>query len=422
METVLLITPYFPPMGVVGSKRPLHLCRHLPALGWKPVVLAAPARSEHCIRGYESTIPDETSIHRDYVSFAGRHLRRDRALLDPDAVRASAAESSNHSLLRTLQYISPFDRYLWDRWGATRAARRLVKEEDVQVVHTIAGPFSALFVGEALSREHGLPWIIDFRDPWSLQQVKMDMRPRLSQRLVCRYEERFFRQASRIILNSEAALQAHRELYAGRIPPERFTCIRNAHDTSLLNGSPRPVAEAFTLAYFGKFRHTIGPETLLDGFRYFLTEARLKPEEARLRIFGAPRQEDLDAIATRDLREHVDLMGDVPLPDSLEALSEAHALTLIAFADRPLQIPAKLYDYLAVGRPILALSESEEVNRIVNGTEHGVSVNPHDAEAIAQAMARIRKAPVVEPPVSDQRYSAATQARLMRDVYEEALA
>ncbi len=41
MKTVLLITPYFPPMGVVGAKRPLHLCRHLPSEGWRPVVLAA---------------------------------------------------------------------------------------------------------------------------------------------------------------------------------------------------------------------------------------------------------------------------------------------------------------------------------------------------------------------------------------------
>jgi len=377
---------------------------------------------EDCIQGFESSIPEDTLVHRDYASPLLRHLRQDRAIQGPDSVRVSAAESSDQSFRRKIQYLSPFDRYLWDRWGATRSALRIVEDESARVVHTIAGPFSALFVGEAVARTRGLPWIIDFRDPWSLQKVKMDMRPAMSQRLVRRYEERFFRQASRIVVNSEAALEAHRKEYEGRIPAERFTCIRNAHDTSLLEGIPRPVTERFTLAYFGRFRHTIGPEALLDGFRAFVDQEALGPEQAQLRIYGAPREEDLEAVALRELEAYVDLVGDIPLHQSLEALSEAHALTLIAFADRPLQIPAKLYDYLAVGRPILALSESAEVNRIVCGTPHGVSVAPHDVAGVAQAMATLRNTPVSEPPVADPRYSAETQAQLMRDVYEEALA
>jgi hypothetical protein len=47
MPTVLLITPYFPPMSVVGAKRPLNLVRHLPRFGWQPVVLAGDPAGEN---------------------------------------------------------------------------------------------------------------------------------------------------------------------------------------------------------------------------------------------------------------------------------------------------------------------------------------------------------------------------------------
>ncbi|MGK0362418.1 MAG: hypothetical protein ACI9U2_004739, partial [Bradymonadia bacterium] len=62
MRASLLISPYFPPMGVSGAKRALHLARNLPAHGWRPVVLAAKPINERHDPTLDDCVPTDTVV------------------------------------------------------------------------------------------------------------------------------------------------------------------------------------------------------------------------------------------------------------------------------------------------------------------------------------------------------------------------
>jgi glycosyltransferase involved in cell wall biosynthesis len=79
----------------------------------------------------------------------------------------------------------------------------------------------------------------------------------------------------------------------------------------------------------------------------------------------------------------------VPLENLPPKLAAADALLLITASDHLTAVPRKLYDYLGVGRPILALTGASEVARIVHEINGGEIASASDPDQIATALKRI---------------------------------
>jgi glycosyltransferase involved in cell wall biosynthesis len=377
MSTVLLIAPYFPPMSVVGAKRPLTMVRHLPAFGWNPVVLTADPTREAVDPALAALVPPDVPVARMYGKpAAGRdgtkrpHRARTRQLFGWD-----------------LGYLTPFDRYLWDTPSALRAAHRLIASHRPKAIYVSADPWSPLMAGLILHSRTGLPLIVDLRDPWSLNAAKMALRPPPTRWAVRAAEARVFRAAAKIVLNTEASLDAHRAAYAGRIAEERFTVIRNAFDPELYGPAPPPPGPTgvFEVMYFGHLRPSKNALLFLDGFRRFLDAERLAPGEARLTTLGERTPEDNQRISELRLAPYTRSEPWIPWTESRVRLGRADLLLDLMSAEHQLQISGKLYDYFATGRPILSVTPNDETGRILAETRAGVRV-PLEAGAIAGAL------------------------------------
>ena len=167
-----MIAPYFPPMGVVGAKRALHLVRNLPAFGWDAVVLAADPTRDNQDASLADALPSSVTVSYRY----GAPFRRARGAAAGQG-RPRPREKRVTLRGRDLPLVWPFDPYLVDAPWAGREALRLVREHDARAVHVCADPFSAFFVGMAVRRRTGLPLVLDLRDPWSLHPGRAAMRP-----------------------------------------------------------------------------------------------------------------------------------------------------------------------------------------------------------------------------------------------------
>ncbi|MEZ4465060.1 MAG: glycosyltransferase [bacterium] len=428
MGTVLLISPYFPPMGVSGAKRALHLVRNLPAEGWRAVVLAARPVNERPDPSQLQDIPPEAVV--DY-GFNGRA----RPLLKAWSERRKGSNSKEKAAKpaagrggwprpawwpQDASFLTPFDRYLLDVPAGLRAARRLVRQHRPDVIHVSADPWSPLIVARQISREFRVPLVVDFRDPWSQHAGKMALRPAPAQAALRAFEAALFAGAARVVLNTEACRDAYVAAYAGRLPAERFTAIRNAFDEGLFApGEPTP-RSAFTVAYFGRFRRFVEPDALFDGFSRFVRAEGLAPGEATLQIIGGISPEHRERAHAFGLAGYLEVTPPVPFRHSLPVLQSAHVLALVINPESHLQIPGKLYDYMAARRPILAVSANAEVDGILARTGTGLSARHGDAADIADKLRRLRAAP--EPLSADavEPFSARTQARLMAGVYAAA--
>lgn len=374
MRTLLLIAIFFPPIGEVGSKRPLHLVRHLPKHGWQPVVLAGDPSIEKQDPALAGFIPAGTVVR---YAFGRAGVRR------PASGTAAVAGRG-----RGISYLDPFDRYLKAIPAGLAAARAMIREFKPSAISVCADPWSALLAGGMLQRETGLPLIADLRDPWSLHAGKMALRSPPTRAVIRYLEQRAFRRAAGIVLNTERCRDLYRARYAGRIPAERFQAIRNAFDTDLFAPAEPRRPAAFTLLHYGDLRAFVSGAPLLAGFAKFVAAERLTPEQARIVVTGPSRQEELSLAQTLGLTSFIEYRAPVPYAETLSVLRAADVLVLANGNDAPV-IPSKLYDYLAARRPILSLSAEPESNRIVTETSSGQVADPSSPEAVAAAIAAL---------------------------------
>lgn len=480
----LLISPYFPPMGVSGAKRALHLARNLPAEGWKPVVLAGPPIHERPDPDLAECVPPDAIVSYGFsgvvrpwlarrrktredqqkgphrAEYAGRNpsapprpapwrrlidgLPQSEAIAEAietaagvvgGAARAAtraatgaAAQAAGQILPdRDWSFLTPFDRYLVDLPAGLEAARQLIHQHAPEVIHISADPWSPLIAALQLTRETGLPLVVDFRDPWSQHDAKMALRPAVSQKALRRFELELFGAAAKIVLNTEACRDAYIDAYAGKVPADRFTAVRNAFDEGLFLPAPRPEPDPtapFTVLYFGRFRRFVEPDALLDGFARFVQAEALPPEKARLTFVGGLDDEHAARAGQFGLDPYLFVMPAVPFRHSLPVLQAADALALIIEPECQLQIPGKLYDYLCAGRPILAISANDEANRIVRGAGAGLCPAHGDPAAVAEAIGALYRAhldgrPMAPDPEAIEPYSAREQARHIAAIYRE---
>jgi len=441
----LLVSPYFPPVGVSGTKRALHLSRQLSAYGWEPVILTGGAIGEPIDESLSSCVPPQLTVSRGYSGAlrpwleARKQLKQQRrASLRGDSERA--VSSSGPSLMARLKpkhlpYWLPFDRYWLDRRAGYREMTRLVREHALELIHVSADPWAPLAVAERVSRELDVPLVVDFRDPWSVHEGKMALRPRLTQAWIRAFEERLFKQSAAVILNTETARDVYIERYRGRVEASRFYAVRNAFDRGLFESLPTPIERGahaagegtFTALYFGRFRAFVSPERLFEAFARFVEGRSLSPERAQLEVVGGLSSEHLELAERCGVREHLKLSPSVPFRACLPTLQGASVLLLVIEPECYMQIPGKLYDYFAAARPIIALSANQEANRMITEVKMGSAVDHSDLEAITAALDLHyqRWSEGLEPAHEEleglvEPYSARAQARAISEIYERA--
>ncbi len=156
--------------------------------------------------------------------------------------------------------------------------------------------------------------------------------------------------------------------------------MRRSPDCSTRTGS--------RLVYTGRFgSYGRDPRPLLEALRSLATSDPATAERLELAIAGPLTDEErgLFAAALRTRRASASL-GSLPRERALALQRAADALLLIAHPTRT-QLPNfKLFEYLAAGRPILALAAGTEAGRIVTETGAGEAVRADEPAAIEAAL------------------------------------
>lgn len=341
MNSVLMVAFHYPPcFGSSGIQRTLKLSRYLPDHGWRPIVLTAHPRAyAQTGSGQLADIPAAAHVTRAFALDTSRHL----------AIRGS----------------SPRVLRLPDRWaswalGAIPAGLGLIRRYRPVVLWSTYPIATAHLIGLALHRVSGLPWIADFRDSMTEPGYPRD---RLSRMSYLAIERQAAKRAARLVFTAPSARRMYLERYPD-LSPERCLVISNGYDESDFSdlregssgaGTSRPLR----LIHAG----VIYPEER-DPVPFFRALAALKRDgqigvdtlRVELRASGS---EDVYGRLLADLgiSDIVHLLPALPYRQVLQECNDADGLLLLQGPSCNHQIPAKLYEYLRVGRPILALAD-----------------------------------------------------------------
>jgi glycosyltransferase involved in cell wall biosynthesis len=401
----LIVTSNFPPDASVGTMRSLRLVRHLSDAGWHVDVLTA--APEGFRRG---TVVDAALLER--VPSTVRVLRA-RAMRPLERLGAlvrfrrkpslpvltgtsGAAAGASPGRLSRLKRAASSCLALPDReisWMLPAIAQgwRAARESSPDVIYSSGPPFTAHLVGAALARVTGRPWAADFRDPWA--RAPWREYAIAAERLAWRACERLVvRRADALVFVTDT----NRREFAGHYGPDvesRSHLVPNGCDPAEFGADVPPPSgdrrRPFVLLHAGSLYGARNPVALLEAVAAMIRDGSLDRNQFRLRFvgrIGVPGM-DLPALAGKlDIEDVVEFVPHMPRRDVLREMQAASAL-LIVQPITTVSIPAKLYEYMAAGRPVLALAEpGGETAELVARSGAGRAVPAGEVTAIRQAL------------------------------------
>jgi hypothetical protein len=391
---VLLVVYAFPPAGGVGVLRAASLARYLPAEEIRLDVLTTrnPA-SVGTDLSLLQDIPAEVNIHRTMTLDLpfGMKKRLKRLITGekpPDSQATSTTKTGKPNFIkRVLQdFLLPDPQITWQPI-LRRAACRIVRKRQIDLVLITGAPFSSFLLAEKLRKEFPrLPVVLDFRDEWLDSQFEFGSfqfsRSERARSFAVAAEARVIADATAVVAVNEAALAVMRGRYPQQ-PPDKFHLISNGFDaTRIRKVAPsvhrRPDGKIL-VTHIGTLYAATDPTSLIAALQSLPTEVKSR---FILRFIGhidEPRYRE----ALLQLGNMVELVGYMPQRDALAAMSETDYVLMIAH-DR-LNIPGKFYDYIGSGKPILACVHPQgDVRRLLEELRAGWWAGNHYVQGIRQ--------------------------------------
>jgi glycosyltransferase involved in cell wall biosynthesis len=364
MAKVLLLTFHFPPSAASGAFRMLGLARHLPKFDWQPVVVAPPRMPwEPVDRKLTEALPAETIVCQ--VPF-------------PEGFFARLGQ-----------------RLVGDGVWLPRAARhcaRVIRRYRPEAILTSSPPQQIHLLGMWLKLRYQIPWVADFRDPWATNGRP---RPRWSvQHALDLYGEgQVFNHADAIIANAPLAQEVLEKGYPRHCA--KIVTIPNGFDPGMFPPpSRRDDPHTVRILYAGEMYWGRDPRPVLDAIAGNPGERLCERYPLRVSFFGRASEDTFhldEEVKRRGLEVQVRLGGQVTYKQTLQEMIDSDILLLLDTPGRRIGVPAKLYEYLGAGKPILALAEPDgDVSWALqkSGIPYRIAP-PRDVGAIKQALGEL---------------------------------
>jgi glycosyltransferase involved in cell wall biosynthesis len=409
----LLIVSYFhPPFPAAGGSRWVAMTRHLRALGHSVTILAGDAWG--CLPDDEKLDVVRVGDLRS-VKPLRRVLRRGRLAVagDLDVTEPPSTALLTKIFVPDAQIVSWLPRLV-------TAIRRLLEPGDVDCIVTTSPPESAHVAGLLLGARRPA-WIADFRDGWRFEPLRPAF-PTAPQRALDAWLER------RVIETAEISVAATRPIASDfeRRLGAGVTWVPNGWDPASPVSDTHPhharKSGELTLVHTGALSGAWGrdPEPLLRA----LLAVRAEGGRTTLRLVHAGRltTDERALIARIGVVELMEHLGTLDRPSTLALQRSADALLLLTSRNTS-EATSKIFEYLAAGRPIVALAQGNEAERIVRETCSGIAVPPDDCGAIAAALRQVLSGELARAyaPKGVERFMYPHLAETMAELVETAI-
>lgn len=401
---VLIVSYDYPPRRTSAVHRMTAMTRFVAEHGWEPTVLTVREDRGHFEPALMQKLPPNVRIVRTpYLRIAGWEDKTALAIKKAGMLAPSDNGRSPRrvdqwlrraaAILRSTLYF-PDETAGWIPFAVAEALR-LHMEKPFDVVYTTTPPRAAPVVGLLMKNLVRVPWVSEFMDPW-YPQVGPWYPPHTRLRLWAdaHLHSHLMQRADKIVV----MMQGHADelMEQEGLPPEKFAVVRNGfweEDFAALEGTPTDALapEFIHLSHFGTvYRGNEGQffEALADLVR----ECPALKARLRLNIVGFPHEGIIRFIRSSVLNEIADIHGFVEDRSQILRMMRSSDFLLVFWA-RPgharQSIAGKTYDYLRVGRPILAVTRPGGVQQLVEGAEAGWVLPPDEPEKIKQMLKTI---------------------------------
>jgi len=342
MKRVLLIAYHYPPArGSSGLQRTLKFSRYLQEFGWQPSVLTVAPRAHPSVGNDQmAEIPPDVEVERAFALDTARHLSFKG---------------------RYPQWLALPDR--WATWQVrgVPVGLSMMRRLGIDVLWSTYPIATAHKIGLSLQRRTGRPWIADFRDSMTEENYPTDPQVRQVYRSL---EREVIGRSAFCVFTTPGTVRMYQGRYPD-VPAQRMRMIENGYDEENFTAAERKLptvrpGRPITLVHSGILYPSERDPTAFFGALQDLKRSGAVSAQ-RLRVVLRATGHDAHIarpIAQFEVADLVELAPSVAYVDALAETMTADGLLLFQAANCNHQIPAKLYEYLRAGRPILALTDA----------------------------------------------------------------
>ncbi len=384
MKRALIITYYWPPAGGPGVQRWLKFVTYFKEFGIEPIVYI-PENPHYPLTDNSliNEVPKGLEIIKQPIKEPYRFAKvfsKSKTKQVSSGIITNKKQSVLEKLMLWVRgnFFIPDARIGWAK-PSIAYLQKYIKENKVDVIITSGPPHSLHLIGLELKQTMKLPWIADFRDPWTTIHYHKSLKlSKSSEKKHKKLESQVLNSADRVVVTSPST-----KMEFGKITDVPIEVITNGYDSS--EKSTRTLDESFSLVHIGSLLSERNPELLWKVLSELTSESKSFASDLKIRLAGTISEDILGSINSYGLQKKCDVVGYVSHKQAIQMQQNAQVLLLVEI-DRPETraiIPGKLFEYLAAKRPILALGPiGSDVASIVSETKSGHYFNYSEEEKL----------------------------------------
>jgi len=401
LKKILFISYVFPPTGGAGIQRTVKLLKYTYRLGWEPFVLTTKNPSVPVFdNGMLKDIPTDVKIFKSITFEIPYSLKRklwketvevNKTYGQNENVHKKSLLSIFKSLVKKLVHIvmMPDPQVGWN-YTAYKTAKKIIEKYHIHYVFISAPPFSSLLLINKLSNL-GVKVVADFRDEWTefyLKSYDFHRRDEHTFIKIKNYEETVMNSASLITMATQSFVNNYKKTYP--VHAKKIKVLTNGFDEDDFSELPslKKDDQIFEISYTGTIFNVTTARYFLQSVESLLSNNLLN-KELRLNFVGRITEDESIYFSNFKFQENLNCTGYVDHVKSIEYLAKTDMLLVIVdeLEGSERIIAAKVFEYIRIGKPILALvPEKGEIAKIIHRTNSGTVVSNRNVEAIREAL------------------------------------
>ena len=383
-KNVLILSYYFPPMGMGGTQRTAKFAKYLHRYGWDAIVVTV--KGVHYYAHDDSLLEDIRHVQvlrtESLDPLRLLYRLRNQSVHAKSVHHGSSSNLSRSFLNRLNDRISgwlfiPDNKILWLPFAIMKAMS-VLKRYKVKVIFTTSPPHSVHLAGFFLSILTGVKWVADFRDAWTEGESQANPTPfhamlnQILEKLVLKRADRVAGMCSKLTDDLRKKSHSHHN---------KFVTIMNGYDRddfdSLLN---TPSNTKFTITHCGSISKVSSPEPFLRAVRLLFDEHEELRTRINVQFFGIDIFGELNRVVQDlNLSDFITPIEYLSHREALKKIMGSHLL-LITIIKKSAEevISGKIFEYLGSGKPILLISRGGFVADLIKRLDRGTVVAEND--------------------------------------------
>lgn len=390
MKRVLIITYYWPPSGGAGVQRWLKMVKYLRSFGWEPIIYT-PENPAYPVldQTLQNDIPEGIEIWKHpiwepyewYKKFTGRK-KSEHVFSGFMQEKKKKGWKDDVALWIRSNFFIPDARTFWIKPSIQFLTEKL-NDAPVNLIVSTGPPHSAHLIALGVKNNTRIPWIADFRDPWT----KIDYFHQLKLTKASRTKHESLERDVLVNADAVSCVSWHWADDFKAMSGRSVLVITNGYDEEDFNNIITEPSKRFTISHIGSMNADRNHKSLWSALQRLCADLPNFKLDFQLVLIGKNDTQVYDDIQKYNLGAnllHLDY-----LPHNQIAYYQCNAtVLLLSLGNMPSVLgllPGKLFEYLAARRPILVIGpEDGDSSRIVRETSSGITCNFNDEQKLYQ--------------------------------------